>query len=209
MPVGSVFPSHRVQVTVLAALMFALLTAALGAAYALSAARAPQPAAGDMAEVPAGELRFHLPASFRPAEAERIPPELEAHAYVDRQRPSRRLIAVRVGSQPAARGVAVLDRVLPALIDAGGQDRVAVKALMRYPHPRFLVDEWIGVSVEGNRVMRWHLAADLTLNGRVHWLLYLTDRVESGEDAQHVLLYNLALLRSIHQSAAVPAPNRG
>ncbi len=186
--------------------MLALLIGSLVLASGVAVARAPQAVVPTLNEVTAGDLTFHLPTRWA-----RVQPSAEdrsaAAVWVDAQRTTRRLGLIRVSGPQPVDAHAVIQRYVPMFMGAAATEGVRTIGAAVSPHPHLDVLEWAGASRTAPASdPRLHLAADLTADHQTHYLFYLTDEVNPGENGRVVLLRNLALLRAVHQSARLAAP---
>lgn len=190
------------QDLIVAVAMLGLLAGSAFAAQRLVVSRAPAAPVVRMNEVRADDLLFNLPASWQRVQT---PPGRRSAvvAWVDADRPSRRLGLIRV---TVARGVQppiVIQRFLPLFMGQAAARGVQTFRLDDFPHPGLRVVEWAGASKDDDDDTRLHLAADLTADGGTHYLFYLTDEADPGEDPRAVYGRSLDLLRGVHQSARI------
>lgn len=197
------FHSRRTQDAVVAFVMAVLLLFSLGAAYALSASRKPPQAKATRVDL--GGLTVTLPDRWRSADASDLPQDLTPRRFADPQRPTRLVTVLRVPTPAAWDPAAVMRAALPPLLGPGVQ---TLDALDHVPH-RLPAVEWSGVSPTPDGLFRAHMAAVVSGSPNVHWLLYVTDRVQPNEDPSTVLRSNLGLLRGLIQSATLTPSRSG
>jgi hypothetical protein len=202
----SLFQSQRTQERVIAAVMVAVLLASLSAAYALGRHRHAQAPAGTVAAVGVDELHVQVPGVWASQPLEGVEPPAEGQRVVDTRRPTRVLSIVRVPVDQPVSGTEVLQAVLPRLMPEGVEATLETAGLSQMIHPSMRVVEWVGASQGRGESVLVHMAAALTRDGRVHWLLYLKDGVGPGEDPRRVLQANLGLLRVVLSTATIRAP---
>lgn len=202
----SLFSSGRVQNRVIAAIMAGLLLLSLSAAYAFTQHRLAQNAPIKLAPVNIGDLHLKLPETWATQPLPDLPPEVLGQRLVDTRRPTRTLTILRLTSPEPVHGLQVMNRVLPRLWPEGVEDTLETAGSQQVVRSGRAVVEWIGASRDEGDSVLVHMAADLTRDGQIHWLLYLADRVPKGDDAQDTLQSNLGLLRGVLHSARIEEP---
>lgn len=207
-PRRSLFSSGQVRNRVIAAIMAALLLASLSAAYAFTRHRLAQNAPVELVPVEIGDLRLRLPETWATQPLPDLPPDVLGQRLVDTRRPTRTLTILRLTSTEPVHGLQVMNRVLPRLWPEGVEDTLETAGSQQVIRPEIglAVVEWVGASRDDGDSVLVHMAADLTRDSRVHWLLYLADRVPKGENAHAVLQSNLGLLRGVLHSARIEEP---
>lgn len=187
--------------------MLGVLLGSLAAAYGLTTQRQGRPSVGLM-RVERHDLSFTLPKNWREVEStpSQASSELVPLRYIDTTRPTRTLMLMRIQTADPMPGQVVLPQVLEDLMRQNGVESVQSLDREVWQRGDLLVSQWVGATPTTRTV---HVAANLTRNGRIHWLLYLTDQVSEGEGPEAVLRQSLALLQSIIHSAALAPPDPG
>lgn len=211
MATAPLIPSQRARDRVLAVTMLCVFLGALGAAYGLTTQRGTRPV--EVIQVSIGEITFSLPITWRQAQAAESPSRPDPIRFVDTSRPSRELLLVRVESTNPMPGEALLPSIVEGLARLGGAQQIQAVALQVRRRGDLVITQWLGVTPapaghqEHPQATAVHLAANLTREGRVHWILFLTDRSATNEAAEAMLRRNVTLLRHIVASADLTAPD--
>lgn len=195
------FHSLRTQNLVVAAIMLSLLMGSLALGFGLGLRRAGA-AEAPLVNRDVTGLTLRLPETWKPAGTVELPHGRTAARFADTKRPTRVLLAIRVRTEQPTPPQDVLRGVLPTLWPPGLAETVETGSAQVAFKPPYAVAEWVGASTSGGQLL--HVAADLTKDNSVHWLLYLTDRLQPGDDARDVLDSNLGLLRSVLYLATEP-----
>ncbi len=127
-------------------------------------------------------------------------------ALVDPDRPARRLSLVTIGLKEQATPAQMIYRFVQLHPDP------SVRATLRPAAEPFGFSldnvglsgaQFIGTSQDNTGRVSQHLFACLSPDGRQYWLIYLTDAVDSSEDAVESLRANARMLQAVYQSARV------
>lgn len=185
----------------IAVTMLCLLLGSMSAAYALTMNR--QPPVIELIRVTAEDLSLTLPHWWEQVNPS-SQPATPFRQFTDTNRPSRTLTLVRVERPEPTPSATLLLPIVERLLEMS--DTRPAQSLSRdtWSHDGLMVAEWSGISpAADDEPAAFHLAANLTRDGRVHWVLYLTDRAGDDEPAQAVHARNRVLLRSIAYSADI------
>lgn len=196
----------------IAALMLVVLLGSLAAARGLTAGRANRAAVST--DVQTRGLALSLPGTWQRVEPTAA--QAESHVtpmrFADTTRPSRTLVLLPIRSPSPVPGEALMPAVVGGLVRLTGAAPAQTLGGGVRREGDLVVTEWLGISPpaadapgdaggQPTRRPTVHLAADLTRDGRLHWLVYLTDRAAAGENPRALARWNLGLLRSIVGSA--------
>lgn len=204
--------SPRSQRLAVAAVMAGVFAVTMGLAYVTMAVSAApdEEAFAEPRDVVVDGLQVTLPGQWGPDTAAARELGVERGMVLrDPQRPQRWLmVSATRRPQPTSLGEQ-LPRYFVALI--GPEYRRLLQPLM--PERFFRRDALRGVRYVGvspaptGPGQRLHMLAAMTEEGRRHWLVYVTDRLEPNERADAALQRNLALLERIAHSAQLEEPS--